>query len=152
MGMLISEIYDERHILSPITAGDRDTLFRELARALAEREDMDEKRILDGISAREAMMSTLLAPGIAFPHTQMEGFGRTVGMLAVIPAGCDWGGGSRVRVAALIVDDIARTTEHQDLLRRFGLVAKNPRFLEKISAASTPAQVRSLIRKMEMTS
>ena len=89
MGMLMSQLYDERHILSPLVAADREELFHLLAKALAERDDLDEKRIWEGISAREAMMSTLIAPGIALPHTQFEGFGRTVGVLAVLPAGCD---------------------------------------------------------------
>jgi mannitol/fructose-specific phosphotransferase system IIA component (Ntr-type) len=148
MGMVL---YDERHILSPLVAADREELFRLLARALAERDDMDEKRIWEGISAREAMMSTLVAPGIALPHTQFEGLGRTTGILAVIPGGCDYGGGNRVTLAALVVDDLLLPSAHQDTLRRFGLMAKNPRFLEKVAAAATPARVCSVIKRLEMT-
>lgn len=150
MSLLMSQLYDERHILIPVVAATRDELFHLLAKTLAERDDLDEKKILDGISARESMMSTSIAPGIALPHTQLDGLGRATGLLAVIPAGCDYGGGIRIRVAALIVDDSA--ANHQEALRQFALLAKNPRFLEKVTSATDPAHVRGVIERLEMTS
>jgi mannitol/fructose-specific phosphotransferase system IIA component (Ntr-type) len=150
--MLMSQLYDEHHILAPLTVSTRDELFAILARTLAELENMDEKLIREGIFAREAMMTTMIAPGIALPHTQFKGFGRTVGIMAVIPAGCDYGDGNRVRLAALLVDDSLIAADHYETLRRFALMAKNPRFLDKICTATTPARAHAIITRMEMTS
>jgi mannitol/fructose-specific phosphotransferase system IIA component (Ntr-type) len=152
MGMLMSQLFDARHILAPLSVGGRDELFSLLAKTLAELDSMDEKRIREGIFGREAMMTTMIAPGIALPHTQLKGFGKCAGIMAVMPAGCDYTDGSRIRLAALLVDDSLLPDAHYETLRRFALLAKNPRFLDKMCAAATPAQAHAVITRMEMTS
>lgn len=152
MGIMMSHIYDERHILAPLALRGRDELFHLLARTLAELDELDEKAVYEGIYARESMMTTMVAPDIILPHTQFEGLGKSVGILAVLPGGCDYGGGARFKVAVLLVDDSLHVAEHLEALRNFALVAKNPRFLEKVCLASTPAQARSVLERMELTS
>ncbi len=152
MSVKMSELFDEKHILAPLAASTRDELFSVLAKALAQLDNMDERQIKEGIVARELMMSTVIGPGIAFPHAQFKGLGRSAGVLAVIPAGCDYGDGNRIKVAAMLVDDSLAASDHWETLQRFGLLARNPRFLEKICAAATPAQAHAVIKRLEMTS
>lgn len=150
--MRMSTVYDENHILVPVEARNKDELFRLLAHAISEREDLDEARILEGLRSREAMMDTMLAPGIALPHTQLKDFPRSTGLLAVIPGGCEYGDGNTIRIAAMVVDSDSDPEAHLDTLRSFALMARNPRFLEKIVQAANPSEVRTLLRRFEAQS
>jgi len=152
MDMVMSQLFDERHILAPLSVSGRDELFNLLSKTLAELDSMDEKKIRESVLAREAMMTTMIAPGIALPHAQFKGFGKTVGILAVIPGGCGYTDGGRIKLAALLVDDSLLPDVHYETLRRFALLAKNPRFLDKMCAAASPAQAHAIIKRMEMTS
>ena len=152
MSMSMSQIYDERHIMTSVVVNTKEELFRLIAKTLAELEELDEGQVREGLFNREAMMSTLIAPGIALPHAQLKDFGRTTGLLIIIPGGCDYGGGNRIKLAVVVLDDPELIADHQETLRRFALMARNPRFLEKILAAPNATQVFSIIQRLEMTS
>lgn len=147
--MLMSAVYNDRHILTQVSARNKDELFHLLARSLASVDDMDEGMIFEGLKSREAMMNTVIAPGIALPHTPLKGFKGSTGIFAVIPQGCDYGGPQPIRVAAMVVDGEDNPNEHLDTLRNFARMARNPRFLEKMLEAKTPQEVLTFLKRFE---
>lgn len=146
----MSRIYDSSHIATGVAAADKSELFRFLAGNLARLDDLDENALIQGLRDREAMMSTLIAPGIALPHARLKDFGQSTGLLAVIPRGCDYGEGV-VKIALMIADDEDDAAGHLGILRQFALLARNPRFSEKLLEAATPADIAVLIDRFERT-
>jgi len=146
----MSRIYDAAHIATGVVAADKGELFRFLAGTLARLDDMAEEPLLQGLRDRESMMSTLIAPGIALPHARLRDFGRSTGLLAVIPKGCDYGEGG-IKIALMIVDDDDDSAGHLGILRQFALLARNPRFSEKLLEAASPAEIAVLIERFERT-
>jgi PTS system nitrogen regulatory IIA component len=146
----MSLIYDAPHIATGVAAADKDALFRFLADSLARADGLDASELLRGLLEREAMMSTLVSPGIALPHARLEGLGKSTGFLAVIPGGCDYGEGI-VKLAFMTADDDADASGHLGILRQFALLARNPRFSEKLLEAADPAEIAVLIERFERT-
>lgn len=149
--MQLSKVFSERYVKVGLKSRDKKELFEELVHALEEREDIDVEAVLQTLWSREEMLNTRIAPGIAIPHTQVKNIKKTMGILGISPEGVDYdvAGGEKIKIVVLLVDDEGATIEHLDTLRNFAVMARNPRFVQKLLECATPRDAAQTIVKFE---
>lgn len=74
--MQLTEFLDFDSIKPALSAGNKRSLFAQLATIASERLGLDRSAILDSISEREALGSTGFGQGVAIPHGKVEGLAR----------------------------------------------------------------------------
>lgn len=149
--MQLSKVFSEQYIRVGLKSKNKHDLFEELVHALEEREDIDVDDVLRTLWSREEMLNTRIAPGIAIPHTQVKHIQRTMGILGISPGGIDYDvhDGEKIRIVVMLIDDESATIEHLDTLRNFAILAKNPRFVQKVLECQSPREVYDTIVKFE---
>jgi len=149
--MRVSQLCSERYIKIGFDSRTKDDLFRELVYFLADREPLDTDAVLRSLWDRERMLNTRLIPNVALPHTQAKGLTRTVGVLAIDPAGCAYElpGEELVKVVMLVIDSTDATIEHLDTLRNFALLCRKPRFLPQLLECKDAATVLKTLKAHE---
>jgi PTS system nitrogen regulatory IIA component len=74
--MQLTDFLDFDSIKPALSAGNKRSLFAQLATIASERLSVDRSAILDSISEREALGSTGFGQGVAIPHGKVEGLAR----------------------------------------------------------------------------
>ena len=74
--MQLAEFLDFDSIKPALSAGNKRSLFTQLAAIAAEQLNLDRSVILESISEREALGSTGFGRGVAIPHGKVEGLER----------------------------------------------------------------------------
>jgi len=93
---------------------------------------------VEGMLARERLMSTYLGNGIAIPHGERDSLSdilQTGISVVQFPAGILWDEGERVY---LVVGIAARTDEHRGILANLAQVVEQPEEAERFSRTSDP--------------
>jgi mannitol/fructose-specific phosphotransferase system IIA component (Ntr-type) len=150
--MLISEIFRERDILVGVTGVHKRRLFETLTDLLCTQEGLSGRQeLLETLWAREQMLPTVIAPGIALPHAQVPGFGRSVGALALSQTGIDYEAldGKPVHVIFMLVDDENKPETHLANLRNVALLIRNESFFRRSIRAATPRDAFAVLRETE---
>jgi len=149
----LSALLPEACVAVPLPATTRASVLRELVR-LAEQswQVYDPDAILQAVQAREELASTALANGLAIPHPRrplvnalgesLIAFGRTA---SGIPFGAENGNLTDIFFLVCCRDD--RT--HLRVLARLSRLLLQPRFLDDLRAAESPAAVWQLIDSTE---
>jgi mannitol/fructose-specific phosphotransferase system IIA component (Ntr-type) len=92
MAIVLSEIFDVRSIRLNIEAATKEQVFTDLIDAMGTiHPEYNRDEIFAAMQAREAKMSTGIAPGVAIPHAFCRGVGSMIGAIGVSPAGIDYG-------------------------------------------------------------
>jgi PTS system nitrogen regulatory IIA component len=74
--MQLTDFLDFESIKPGLSAGNKRSLFTQLATIAAERLGLSRSTILDSISEREALGSTGFGQGVAIPHGKVEGISQ----------------------------------------------------------------------------
>jgi mannitol/fructose-specific phosphotransferase system IIA component (Ntr-type) len=98
-------------------AASRNDLLREMVRVLAVARTIpseDRESVFQAIVAREQLGATVIAGGIAIPHTRHPAVARTVGVVAGSEAGIDFQSpdGRPVHLVVLLVSPAGQPAEH----------------------------------------
>lgn len=93
---------------------------------------------VNGMLAREQIMSTYLGNGVSIPHGQHEDLAlvrRTGVSVLQIPAGVEWEPGER---AYLVIGIAAASNDHVGVLANLAEVIEDPRVAEQLAHTSDP--------------
>ncbi|NOY76106.1 MAG: PTS sugar transporter subunit IIA [Kiritimatiellaeota bacterium] len=109
--------------------------------------DLDEFR--SAIFAREAIVSTGLGAGTAFPHVKIPSVPEFFVTLGVFPNGVEWDSldGGPVRIVFLIGGPEEKQQRYLGILSKLSLVAKNPATRERLVAASSPEALIEIFKR-----
>ncbi|MCK5548522.1 MAG: amino acid permease, partial [Thermoplasmata archaeon] len=121
-------------------------LFRRSAEALAPRLNIDEQKLLDLLTRREAESSTVIQPGLAIPHIIVEGRKR----FDILPIRCKEGvtfpgHDEPVRVAFILVGSRDERNYHLRALMAIAQIAQEKDFENKWLNARDIEALRNLI-------
>lgn len=151
---VVCPLIDEACVAVPLVAKTREAVIRELVK-LAEGRDLifDRDSMLEELRGREALCSTALLPGVAFPHPRTplpydiaESF-IVVGLTpAGVPFGAEDGGLTRLFFFLACKDD--RT--HLHVLARLVRMLDDKDTLAAIMAAETPDELEESLAHREL--
>lgn len=112
-------------------------------------DDLDARRIVDRVIARERTAPTLIGAGFAVPHAAFDELGddRVVLVTLAEPLALDTPDALPVRVAVLVVSG----PDRQARLQTFARVARLASYdvTDELAAASTPEHVRAIVERVE---
>ena len=92
MAITLSEIFDVRAIRLDIEAKTKEQVFTDLIDAMGTiHPEYNRDELFAAMQAREAKMSTGIAPGIAIPHAFCPGVGNMIGAIGISPKGIEYG-------------------------------------------------------------
>jgi len=92
MGILLSEVFDQRAIFLNLESKDKESIFKELAEAIsAVHPECDCASMLAALWERENKLNTGIVPGVAFPHTIYGGINNIAGAIGISQTGIDYG-------------------------------------------------------------
>lgn len=101
--MKLSSLLDPDLILCRTKASDRQSVIAELLSKIEEKNPgVSKSEIVDKLDERERMSSTVLTPGIAFPHARVEGLDDFFIAVATSEEGIDFGK-DKINVMALFL-------------------------------------------------
>ncbi|MEI8079588.1 MAG: PTS sugar transporter subunit IIA [bacterium] len=147
--MDIKALLPRPHVLLHLVTAPRRDLLRQLAAPLvAEGLVTDAERFLDDLERREDQITTQIRKDVALPHTRSDGVRRLAFGVGVADGDgllYDPASGPHCRVLFLIAVPAMAPTAHLPLLQHLVHFATDHRRLLKLAAATTPAQVVSLL-------
>lgn len=82
MGQSLAELITPERVLPNVEASDKDALIADLARRIAGLAGLEPDAVEAALAERERLSATGVGAGIAIPHAQVAGLGRTIGLLA----------------------------------------------------------------------
>lgn len=103
----------------------------------------DLKEFSDAVLAREALLSTGLGVGVAFPHVKIPSVPEFFITAGIFPNGVDWDSldGNPVTTVFLIGGPEGRQQRYLGILSKLSLIAKNPVTRKRIVAAESPGDL-----------
>jgi magnesium-transporting ATPase (P-type) len=146
--MKLSDLLDTRVITVNLRARDRNGAFAEMAGILRKAGRIgDSASVLRALQDREALGSTGLSRGIAFPHARMDGLQQPVALLALSRSGVEFFAGDRrlVHIVFLFLTPAEQTELHLQLLSQSAAVFSDPRLYHSLRKARTPQSALSLL-------
>ena len=135
---------DVRNVCLGRVASDKTEAIRVVGRALVE-SGFIEPGYVDSMLAREQVANTYLGHGIAIPHglPAARHLVRRTGVVVVqFPAGVDWGGGERARVAVGIA---ATSDEHLQVLANLTGILGDSGAAERLALSTEPLEVTAAL-------
>jgi len=110
----------------------------------------DPDLFLEAVFQREAIMSTGLGMGVAFPHVKIPSIPEFFITIGIIRGdGVEWDSfdGNPVKVVFLIGGPDGQQTRYLGILSKLSLIVKNERVRNKLFDASSPEDVMGILEK-----
>lgn len=148
---LSQKLRPELVLIAP-AVGTRDELFQLFADRLCEIGLVaDGAMVVDRLNERESILSTGIGGGVAVPHAQVPGLGRLVMAASVHPDGLAYPAldDRPVRLVFCLIGDTTTTADHLAGLARLARLARSEAALERLIAASDPAQFVAILSELE---
>lgn len=108
----------------------------------------DPSAALKSILSREELGSTVIAPGLALPHTRVDGIASLQVAVGVCPNGVHdpQDGGATVKVYVLFVGPSDNMKEHLAFLAGVSVLFQKKGLVEKLAKLASPAGVLTALR------
>ena len=109
----------------------------------------DLKKFSDAILAREALLSTGLGVGVAFPHVKISSVPEFFITAGIFPNGVEWDSldGNPVTTVFLIGGPDGRQQRYLGILSKLSLIAKNPETRKRLVEARSPDDLIKIFEK-----
>ncbi|QSH42210.1 PTS sugar transporter subunit IIA [Lentisphaerota bacterium ZTH] len=127
----------EGNILCNVTAGNSRQVIEQLADRLCKNTaGLNKQKIIDAVIAREEIVPTVIASGLAVPHARMQEVDRLLVALAVSPSGINFNcpGMPPVKVAVMILTPKDDPGLHLQVLAALAKDFKDEDTIEKVAA------------------
>jgi PTS system nitrogen regulatory IIA component len=153
-GLLVAELLSESTIATPLAAGTRDSVLRELVK-LAENswQVYDPDALLKAVKQREEMGTTAIAGGIAIPHPRRPlpdtAQGEAFLALGRTPRGIPFDAPDRELTDLFFLVACRDQLTHLRTLARLSRLLLRPGFTDDLRAAETPAEALRLVEAAE---
>lgn len=152
MMLRLSELLDESTIRIPLAGTTRATIIEELVDAIpACRHPALREEVLRRVMEREALETTALGHGVAFPHGMAPVGGRVLVALGITASPLDFEAfdGQPVRIVILIVGSEENRRAQLRVLSLASTLLHDAVFRSQLIAARSPAEALDLIRNAE---
>jgi mannitol/fructose-specific phosphotransferase system IIA component (Ntr-type) len=147
--MLLSEVFDMRHIKLNLESETRDGAFEELAETIIiQHPELDLEEILEAVALRENQMSTAVLPGVAVPHGYCHSFNGVVGAIGISRAGIPYGSSDQAPVHSIfmVLMGEASRENHLGILSRL-LILFNSQEFPGIQTAESPREIYDILSR-----
>ena len=124
-------------------------VLREMLEVLRAGEgQVDVEAVMGALDARERLLSSRIAPGIALPHAFLPGYGKPLVAVGFSPDGVPWDspGGERVNLVILSVCGREHGDEHVAMLADVANALRRPAVLEGIRRAASAEEVWDILQ------
>ena len=136
-------------VVVDLGSSDKDEALAELCLALSQAHpELSADQVLSAVTAREAVASTFIQPGLAIPHARIEWPGGGVALaVGRRPAGIDYDTveGEPVRLLLLLLGSEAQPHLYLEALAGLARSFRSPEFIDQILAAADDVAVRELL-------
>ena len=93
------------------------------------------------VESREALFSTMVAPGFAIPHARIPGLAEPLEAIACIPEGCEFGGDTKAKVMILLLTPVDNPNLHVQLLSALAVEFADPAVTDKVAAMGSGEEI-----------
>jgi len=150
----LTDFMDSNLISLDLRARSRNDALRQLVKVVARSVAVRNPEVfLQEVLAREALGTTAVGHGVAFPHARSASVARIVVVFGRLREGVDFGAedGEKVRLVVLMgtpPNDIAR---YLKVLARFAALLRDDGLRERLLRATSPAEVLQAIDQADST-
>jgi PTS system fructose-specific IIC component/PTS system nitrogen regulatory IIA component len=147
--MLLSEIFDARHIKLELESETKDEAFEELIETLlALHPELNRQEVREAILMRENKMNTAIIPGIAVPHGCCPALNGIVGVIGISRAGIAYDTEDRqpVHCIFMVLMGASCREKHLRVLSHL-LNLLNPQVFSEIMAAQSVQEIHNILRR-----
>jgi PTS system fructose-specific IIA component/PTS system nitrogen regulatory IIA component len=136
------------------TAGDKETIIREMAQSLVDAGAIAEAQlesIVQAILKREELGSTGIGRGVAVPHTKHPTIERLCGTVAISAEGVDFDSldGEKVHLLFLLVSPPDRPGDHLRALENISRQLREDSFCRFLKQSKNPDDVWQLLQEAD---
>ena len=150
--MSLLDILSEESTIVDLQGETKEDIITELVNVLPMGDVVtDKEKVLMAVLEREKIMSTGIGDGIAIPHGKSDAVSQLAAALGTQRRGVDFEAldGEPAFVFFLLVSPAKVSGPHIKALARISRLLKNDDFKKKLTAATTPAEVLSVIEAQE---
>ena len=150
--MSLLDILSEESTIVDLQGETKEDIITELVNVLPMGDVVtDKEKVLMAVLEREKIMSTGIGDGIAIPHGKSDAVSQLAAALGTQRRGVDFEAldGEPAFVFFLLVSPAKVSGPHIKALARISRLLKNDDFKKKLTAATTPAEVLSVIEAEE---
>ena len=145
--MHLTEFLDFDSIKPALSAGNKRSLFTQLAAIAAERLNLDRLAILNSISEREALGSTGFGQGVAIPHGKVEGLAHIYCLFARLAEPMRYKAidGAPVDLVFLLLSPLDAGAEHLKALAAVSRLVRHAPVVEKLRGARSRDAIAAVL-------
>jgi PTS system fructose-specific IIA component/PTS system nitrogen regulatory IIA component len=152
--MKFADFVSSAAIRQELVAEDKESVIRELAKALVEAGEIAEdelESIIKAIMKREELGSTGIGRGIAVPHTKHPSVERLVGTVGVSSEGVDFKSldGEKVQLFFLLISPPDRPGDHLRALENISRQLRDDTFCRFLKQSKTPGDIWELLEEAD---
>ena len=143
-GAKVSSLFSPDEVLCGLKSVSRTDCLRLLAKRLVKSGAVpDVESTLKALMAREALGSTVVAPGLAVPHARMAEVKGTVMAVGTSPRGVEFGpkGTERANLIVMIITHVDTPGAYLQVLAAVARTFSSEKLVQRVSQLSTPEQV-----------
>lgn len=142
----ISEVFSPRLVEYFEPGIAKEDSVRQLVLALAENGKLSLpaiEEVVAGVLQREALGTTAMGKGIAFPHLRTAAVGQSTGVIGVSTTGVEFGAldGLPTRVVILVLSPLESRVEHYQILGRLARMLGDRTIQYTLQIPRTPEQL-----------
>jgi mannitol/fructose-specific phosphotransferase system IIA component (Ntr-type) len=148
--MLLSDVFDARHIKLNLESVTKDEAFEELTETvIALHPELNRIETLESIITRENQMNTAVMPDVALPHGYCRTFNGIVGVIGVSQVGVSYE--TEQAVHCIFMTLMGGEAERENHLRVLSGILNlcNSRAFSEITAAQSGQEIYDILRRFD---
>ncbi|MBR2509191.1 MAG: PTS sugar transporter subunit IIA [Lentisphaeria bacterium] len=140
----------ENNILCNTCNMNGTTLISKLMNILAGQcNSLDAEDAAKEVEKREALFSTVIAPGLAVPHARISSIDKPLVAMACCPDGIDFHG-QNVKIIVLLLTPIAEPNLHLQLMAALAKDFSEENAISQVAKSATPSDVLTYFKNQEV--
>lgn len=149
--MKLSSLLSEENLILNLKVKKKDEILKAMVSFLVKNNEINEKEVLEGIMARENVMSTGLGSGVAIPHTKAESAKDVMVLFARVKDGIDFKSidNEPVYLIFMVIVPADATVSQIKILARISRLLKHNYIREKLKTLKTKKEILSFIAQEE---
>ncbi|MCR5218791.1 PTS sugar transporter subunit IIA [Treponema sp.] len=150
--MVLQQIFSENTIIMDLQSESKDELFHEMVQKIVDANPaVDRKAALDALFSREEKMTTGIVYQVAVPHGVLDNLDKACGAFGISKKGIEYGSidGNDVHYVFMFLFSADDNSGHLKALKELSLLLQKPEFIGKLSGASSPKEVLSLLSDID---
>jgi nitrogen PTS system EIIA component len=149
----LSDIIDQRCVLTGIKAQTKKALLQELSQAMAKIIAVDHRIVFETLLTREKLGSTGIGQGIAIPHGKLSAVNRVYGLFARLAQPIDYDAvdGQPVDLIFVLVAPDHAGADHLKALARISRLLRDQATIAKLRGTETAEGLYSILTEPSAT-